>query len=104
MNKIDSTQATHGPSDNFNAPQEASHSGFQNLPQQLSYPESDRRQAQRRQNDRSGKYDRRRNRCAHCKHFAAPSTDSTEVLGTCTAHHTPMSAMAFACPVFESNS
>jgi|GEM_PF-3581929 len=107
MNKTDhlstgSSDDQSSTKQNPNTLEEAGQSGFRNLPQQRFYPESDRRQTQRRQNDRSGKYDRRRNRCALCHHFAAPANES-EPLGTCTAHNTPMAAAAFACPVFESN-
>jgi hypothetical protein len=65
------------------------------------FPEQERRKTNRRQNDRQGKYDRRRNRCAHCRHFQPPAEEG-EVLGECLAHHSPMTAAAYACPVFES--
>jgi hypothetical protein len=64
------------------------------------HPEEDRRKVDRRQNDRGGKYDRRRNRCARCKHFAPPQEEG-EILGECQAHHSPMAAAAYACPIFE---
>lgn len=60
--------------------------------------EGERRKQDRRQADRQGKYDRRRNRCVHCSHFA--EVDSTGK-GRCTYHQVDMVAYAFACPHFE---
>lgn len=62
--------------------------------------EGERRQEQdRRQNDRQGKYDRRRNRCVHCAYFQNKS-QTIEEEGFCLYHHSPMSSEAFACPYF----
>lgn len=52
-----------------------------------------RRQNDRRQNDRDGKYDRRRNRCALCLHYAPQS----EVGGMCQKHQKLIRAQDFAC-------
>ncbi len=60
----------------------------------------DRRQQNRRQADRQGKYDRRRNRCEHCLHFA-PNVLKPEQEGHCRYHDLPMASDAFACPNFS---
>ena len=59
----------------------------------------ERRQQDRRQADRQGKYDRRRNRCISCSHFQT-ATDS-EPPGFCRFHQIAMAADAFACPYFS---
>jgi hypothetical protein len=55
--------------------------------------EGERRKEDRRQNDRQGKYDRRKNRCVHCLYFQEPAY--------CQKHNTAMAADAFACPQFS---
>lgn len=56
-----------------------------------------RKEQDRRQTERQGKYDRRKNRCVHCVHFKAQSGEN----GQCLYHKTPILASAFACPNFE---
>lgn len=77
------------------------HSESEELAQSQPAPplvEGDRRREQdRRQAGRQGKYDRRKNRCVHCTHF----TEEGDGRGLCNFHHTPMVAYAFACPFFE---
>lgn len=66
-----------------------------------SFPhvEGERRKEQdRRQTERQGKYDRRKNRCVHCVHFREEAVTGK---GTCLFHQTDMVAYAFACPNFE---
>jgi hypothetical protein len=64
----------------------------------LPWGEGERRKEQdRRQSGRQGKYDRRKNRCVHCVHFVEESDGK----GVCNFHHAPMVAYAFACPFFE---
>ncbi len=68
-------------------------------PVPLPHVEGERRKEQdRRQADRQGKYDRRKNRCIHCLHF---KEDSAVGKGFCEKHDTSMTAYAFACPQFE---
>lgn len=57
-----------------------------------------RRQTDRRAADRHGKYDRRKNRCGMCTHYAdrEPVGD-----GFCLFHHKPLTAEDFACLEFE---
>lgn len=57
-------------------------------------PFEERRKRQRRHADRTGKYDRRRNRCLHCSFFS-------DAPGYCGYLEKPMSAEDFACPAFE---
>ncbi len=57
-------------------------------------PFEERRKQQRRQADRQGKYDRRRNRCLHCQFFQAEAA-------YCAYLEKPMAADEFACPAFE---
>jgi hypothetical protein len=67
-------------------------------PNALPYLEGERRKEQdRRQAGRQGKYDRRRNRCVHCIHF----TEEGEGKGQCNFHKITVVAYAFACPFFE---
>lgn len=69
--------------------------------QQVPFPqlEGERRKEQdRRSSERQGKYDRRKNRCAHCAHYK-PS--AKEEQGFCQFHKTAILAYAFACPNFE---
>lgn len=56
-----------------------------------------RKEQDRRQTDRQGKYDRRKNRCSHCVHFESNLTEQ----GHCLLQNIPMEASAFACPEFE---
>ncbi|MCE3235703.1 MAG: hypothetical protein K0Q50_1883 [Vampirovibrio sp.] len=56
-----------------------------------------RKEQDRRQTERQGKYDRRKNRCALCVHFKSTGGDN----GRCLYHQTEMSASAFACPNFD---
>lgn len=58
-----------------------------------------RQQFDRREADRQGKYDRRRNRCKHCARFVVASDNSEG--GFCQQHQTPMSPEAFTCPFFK---
>ncbi len=61
--------------------------------------ENERREkADRRTAGRTGKYERRKNRCAGCKHFDEPSE---KLLGYCNYHNGDIPASAFACPMFE---
>ncbi|MBX2861125.1 MAG: hypothetical protein KTR14_07815 [Vampirovibrio sp.] len=59
------------------------------------HPE-ERRSENRRTKDRQGKFDRRRNRCRHCKHFSG----DVALSGQCTYHQKVVPADMFACPVF----
>jgi hypothetical protein len=64
--------------------------------------EGDRRKQDRRQADRQGKYDRRRNRCSHCIHFQMSSeSDNASESGACQFHHITVLSHAFACPNFD---
>lgn len=56
-------------------------------------------QSDRRQSDRQGKFDRRRNRCGRCRFFALETGAS---VGFCEQHQRPFSPDAFACPLYES--
>lgn len=51
-----------------------------------------RRQVDRRQNDRSGKIDRRKNRCGGCVFFGD---------NFCNKHQKPFVAEDFACVLFK---
>ena len=51
----------------------------------------------RRGKERSGKWDRRRNRCATCAQYG--TQDSGE--GWCQAHQKPMAATDFACVQYQ---
>jgi hypothetical protein len=70
------------------------------LPANVPLPdlEGERRKQARRQADRQGKYDRRRNRCMHCSHFQEEVHTGK---GYCGFHQVAMAAYAFACPNFE---
>jgi hypothetical protein len=65
----------------------------------LPYFEGERRKEDRRQNDRQGKYDRRKNRCVHCLYFQPG--EASGGLGHCARHHTDIAAETFACPQFS---
>ena len=70
----------------------------QQNPLQRPVVEGERRKEQdRRQADRQGKYDRRRNRCVHCVHFVEEEAGK----GQCRFHQVVVTAYAFACPNFE---
>jgi hypothetical protein len=58
----------------------------------------ERRKENRRQSDRQGKYDRRRNRCIHCRFFQG---DASAEMGWCLHHQSEMAPQAFACPHFD---
>ncbi len=60
--------------------------------------DGERRRQDRRQNDRQGKYDRRRNRCVNCIHY---SEEADSGKGMCHFHEMPVIALAFACTHFE---
>lgn len=60
--------------------------------------EGERRKEIRRQTDRQGKYDRRRNRCANCQQF---TTQANNEKGYCQLHQLEMDAFAFGCPQFS---
>ena len=65
----------------------------------FAHLEGERRKEQdRRQTERQGKYDRRKNRCVHCVHFREEAVSGK---GTCLFHQIEMTAYAFACPNFE---
>ena len=67
---------------------------------QVPFPqvEGERRKEQdRRSSERQGKYDRRKNRCAHCAHYK-PSIKEDQ--GFCQFHQTAILAYTFACPNF----
>jgi hypothetical protein len=64
----------------------------------LSDLTGERRKGDRRAAGRQGKYDRRRNRCAHCRSFQAGTPP--DLSGVCTFHHLPMRPDAFACVEF----
>jgi hypothetical protein len=71
--------------------------------QQVPFPqlEGERRKEQdRRSSERQGKYDRRRNRCAHCEHYK-PSAKEDQ--GFCLFHKTAIMSYTFACPNFGAN-
>jgi hypothetical protein len=65
----------------------------------VPFVQGERRRQDRRQSDRQGKYDRRKNRCENCDHFqpngAAPES------GFCQHHGIIVMTSAFACPYFE---
>ncbi len=73
-------------------------------------PDTDRderrqQEVDRRTKERQGKYDRRKNRCVHCRFFEmdadfadGPVGDS---VGFCHQHERPMAAYAFVCILFE---
>lgn len=52
----------------------------------------------RRQAERHGKFDRRKNRCESCCHFALQAAEKP---GYCKFHDTSMEASAFACTQFQ---
>lgn len=52
-----------------------------------------RQQTDRRSEGRSGKYDRRRNRCGRCDHFDAENK-------FCNYHKGSIQSNDFACPAF----
>ncbi|MEB3245597.1 MAG: hypothetical protein VKJ06_06405 [Vampirovibrionales bacterium] len=56
---------------------------------------NDRRQANhdRRGNNRSGKFDRRRNRCGTCQYLSQN--------GFCQQHQQPFEAESFACVLYQ---
>ena len=56
------------------------------------------REGDRRENARGGKFDRRRNRCRHCRHFA---WDGAAAEGHCQRHELAFAPDAFACVLFE---
>lgn len=62
--------------------------------------QGERRKQDRRQSDRQGKYDRRKNRCANCAHFQENGADPEN--GFCQYHSIIVVASAFACPYFDS--
>ncbi len=70
------------------------------LPDNINWNgENERREkADRRTAGRTGKYERRKNRCAGCKHFDEPAE---KPLGYCNYHNGDIPASAFACPMFE---
>ena len=59
-----------------------------------------RNKPDRRENDRQGKYDRRRNRCVHCQLFEERQ-GADKGLGFCYHHKKEMAAYAFACSFFR---
>jgi hypothetical protein len=50
----------------------------------------------RREGERAGKLDRRKNRCQHCQQFLAETTDD----GFCPHHQVLLPATAYACLAF----
>jgi hypothetical protein len=55
----------------------------------------------RREVARSGKFDRRRNRCGQCAHFTQkPSSDVSEE-GFCNQHGMVLASETFACREFQ---
>lgn len=57
-----------------------------------------RSQTDRRGADRQGKYDRRRNRCAHCQNFEFGDLGKP---GFCSVHKQAFNPDDFACVHFE---
>ena len=71
----------------------------QNPPVSRPNVQGERRKEQdRRQQGRTGKYERRKNRCVHCVHFQE-ETDTGK--GLCRFHQMRVVAYAFACPDFD---
>lgn len=67
-------------------------------PVPLPHAEGERRKEQdRRQHGRAGKYERRKNRCIHCIHFQEEAQTGK---GLCQFHQLNVVAYAFACPNF----
>ena len=69
----------------------------------LPFAQGERRKQARRQADRQGKYDRRKNRCANCLHYQENGADAVGN-GFCRHHAIMVVAAAFACPFFEASS
>ena len=61
------------------------------------WDQTERRKQARRQAERSGKYDRRRNRCGSCAHFS--ETDPAKP-GWCDYHKGEIGYDDFACPMY----
>lgn len=56
----------------------------------------ERRQTNRRQSTRDGKYDRRRNVCGLCRYYQPESPQE----GNCLKHEKPIGYQDFACTLF----
>lgn len=55
-----------------------------------------RRDKDRRQSMRTGKYDRRRNICANCQYYKPQA----EIAGLCSKHQTLIKAQDYSCVLF----
>jgi len=62
-----------------------------------NFPER-RKQPDRRESDRQGKYDRRQTRCMQCAFWEDQAGTGA---GFCTQHQKDMAAFAFSCALFE---
>ena len=70
------------------------------MSQEWKHPDR-RQETDRRTASRQGKYDRRRNRCLHCRHFEALEEAAIPSIGLCQQYQQTIEGETFACTLFE---